>query len=155
MAKDCAKYIWELSKKEYEKNHNDLKNEYLKKFENDRKQLQKEVKDCIQNWIKTNSQVLTPQINLTLYAKHRYMLNLSKVVVSNITHETYSRSRIKRLRKRDRQKLLEELRESPYAYFEDETEEWIKITNKHTQDLIDYAIIPLKLKWSYGAIHLL
>ena len=122
MSKDVAKIIWELAKKDYSPQN--LKEMYKSKLIQEKLELMCQLKEAIQNHIMTERQVVCPFLDVTSMVKP---LNI------DIQHK-YSN-----IKNKERQ----------YSYPRDDvTGSWVTVKNKEAQALIDYAIVPLDLKWS-------
>jgi hypothetical protein len=123
MAKDVATYIWELAKADKNLDGLTLKQLFKKKLEIDRDELREKLRDLVAQKIKSERQI---RCELTL--DDNMIFGGFCVARLHGSHEVKPKST---------------------GFVQDFADgRWLEVSNPETKTLIEYAILPLQLKWS-------
>ena len=126
MSKDVANMIWQIAKKEEDNKNTTLKQMFRKKFQEDKQNLRTKLANLIEEKINTSSQLSSTYLDIPYYWSGHL--------------------EIKEIKENESQN-------SRYIFLNDKSNICQEITNEQAKQLIDYAIIPLDLKWSIVTKH--
>ena len=134
MSRDVARLIWKLSKEDKNLDGLELQAMYKKKIKIDADMQREKLKNLVSNFIKNNYQPVKSKTILS-----------SDVIVGGTATSTKHQIHPNRGDQMSPEKRAG-LDENIYAY-KSSSFDYVEVTNRESQNLIKYAIVPLSLNW--------